>query len=59
MTVVLPYTGVEAHLVEAEAALQADDLESGRTALEKAITVAEPLGVPGPSPWPGRAPSSF
>ena len=34
-----------AHLVEAEAALQADDLESGRTAFEKAITVAEPLGA--------------
>ena len=48
VTILLPYTVVEAHLVEAEAALQADDLESGRTALEKAFTVAEPLGVARP-----------
>jgi LuxR family maltose regulon positive regulatory protein len=48
VTVLLPYTGVEAHLVEAEAALQADDIESGSAALEKAFTEAEPLGVARP-----------
>ncbi|TFV92974.1 hypothetical protein E4P40_00890 [Blastococcus sp. CT_GayMR20] len=44
----LPYTVVEAHLVEAEAALLADELEIGRAALEAALTAAEPLGVARP-----------
>jgi LuxR family maltose regulon positive regulatory protein len=43
--VLLPQTPVEAHLVEAEAALQADDPLSGRAALETALTEAEAVGV--------------
>jgi LuxR family transcriptional regulator, maltose regulon positive regulatory protein len=58
-TIVLAYTVVEAHLVEAEAALQADDLESGRTALEKAFTVAEPLGVARPFALAGARTQQF
>jgi LuxR family maltose regulon positive regulatory protein len=48
MTVLLPYTVVDAHLVEAEAALQADDLESGHAALGAALAEAEPLGMARP-----------
>jgi LuxR family maltose regulon positive regulatory protein len=46
--ILLPYTVVEAHLVEAEAALQADDPESGRAALEAAFERAEAIGVARP-----------
>ena len=48
MPILLPYTVVEAHLVEAEAALQADDPESGRAALEAAWERAEAIGVARP-----------
>jgi LuxR family maltose regulon positive regulatory protein len=48
MRVLLPYTVVEAFLVEAEAALQADEHASGRSALEAAIRHAEPLEVARP-----------
>jgi LuxR family maltose regulon positive regulatory protein len=48
MPILLPYTVVEAHLVDAEAALQADDLESGRAALEAAFASAEAIGVARP-----------
>jgi LuxR family maltose regulon positive regulatory protein len=48
MPILLPYTAVEAHLLDAEAALQADDLQSGRAALEAALAKAEPLGVARP-----------
>jgi LuxR family maltose regulon positive regulatory protein len=48
MPLLLPYTVVEAHLVEAEAALRADDPESGRAAVEAAIEVAEAVGVARP-----------
>jgi LuxR family maltose regulon positive regulatory protein len=47
-TLLLPYTVVDVRLVEAEAALQAGALESGRAALEAALTEAEPLGVARP-----------
>jgi LuxR family maltose regulon positive regulatory protein len=46
--ILLPYTVVEAHLVESEAALQADDPESGRAALEAAFERAEAIGVARP-----------
>jgi LuxR family maltose regulon positive regulatory protein len=48
MPILLPYTVVEAHLVAAEAALQADDPESGRAALEAAFVRAEAIGVARP-----------
>jgi LuxR family maltose regulon positive regulatory protein len=48
MPTLLPYTVVEADLVDAEAALQADDLESGRAALEAAFASAEAIGVARP-----------
>ena len=48
LPVLLPYTGVEAYLVEAESALQADDRASGGAALEAALAVAEAIGVPRP-----------
>jgi LuxR family maltose regulon positive regulatory protein len=48
MPILLPYTVVEAHLVEAEAALQADDLQSGRAALEAAFERAQAIGVARP-----------
>jgi LuxR family transcriptional regulator, maltose regulon positive regulatory protein len=48
MPILLPYTVVEAHLVDAEAALQADDLESGRAALDAAFASAEAIGVARP-----------
>jgi LuxR family maltose regulon positive regulatory protein len=48
MPTLLPYTAVEAYLVDAEAALQADDTETGRSALEAAIRTAEPIGVARP-----------
>jgi LuxR family maltose regulon positive regulatory protein len=48
MTILLPYTEVEADLVEAEAALQADEPESGRAALEAALERAEAIGVARP-----------
>jgi LuxR family maltose regulon positive regulatory protein len=47
-TVLLPYTVVDAHLVEAEAALQVEDVETGRAALEAAFEAAEPLDVARP-----------
>jgi LuxR family transcriptional regulator, maltose regulon positive regulatory protein len=48
MPILLPYTVVEAHLVDAEAALQADDPESGGAALEAALERAEAIGVARP-----------
>jgi LuxR family maltose regulon positive regulatory protein len=48
MPVLLPYTVVEAHLVESEAALQADDPESGGAALQAAFERAEAIGVARP-----------
>jgi len=48
LPILLPYTVVEAYLVEAEAALQAEDPESGRSALEAAIRRAEAIGVARP-----------
>jgi LuxR family maltose regulon positive regulatory protein len=41
----LPHTVVEAHLIDAEAALQADDRPAGRGALELALARAEAVGV--------------
>jgi LuxR family maltose regulon positive regulatory protein len=41
----LPHTVVEAHLVDAEAALRASDEAAGRAALERALTEAEAIGV--------------
>ncbi len=43
--VLLPHTVVEAHLVDAEAAVQAGDRAAGHAALEAALATAEPLGV--------------
>jgi LuxR family maltose regulon positive regulatory protein len=43
--VLLPHTMVEALLLRAEAALQADDQVTGRAALEAALAQAEILGV--------------
>jgi LuxR family maltose regulon positive regulatory protein len=45
LPVLLPNTVVEVHLVDAEAALQADDEPAGRAALERALTEAEAVGV--------------
>jgi len=45
MPILLPHTVVETHLLDAEAALQADDQESGRAALELALAEAEAVGV--------------
>ena len=45
MPVLLPHTAVEALLLQAEAALQADDRVAGRAALEAALAQAELLGV--------------
>jgi len=44
----LPYTGVEAQLVDAEAALDAGDEPAGRAALERALAEAETVGVARP-----------
>jgi LuxR family maltose regulon positive regulatory protein len=44
----LPQTVVEAHLLDAEAALQADDRASARAALEAALAKAETIGVARP-----------
>ena len=46
--ILLPHTVVEAHLVDAEAALQADDLVAARGALEAAQAQAESVGVARP-----------
>jgi LuxR family transcriptional regulator, maltose regulon positive regulatory protein len=47
--ILLPHTLAEAHLIDAEAALQADDdLAAGRAALERALAIAEPIGVARP-----------
>jgi LuxR family maltose regulon positive regulatory protein len=46
--ILLPHTVVEARLLDAEAALQAGDRESGRAALEVALTEAEIVGVARP-----------
>jgi LuxR family maltose regulon positive regulatory protein len=46
--ILLPHTVVEAHLVDAEAALQADDRAAGRRALQLALTEAEIVGVARP-----------
>jgi LuxR family maltose regulon positive regulatory protein len=45
MPILLPHTVVETHLLDAEAALQADDQESGRAALDLALATAETIGV--------------
>jgi LuxR family maltose regulon positive regulatory protein len=45
LPILLPQTVVEAHLLAAEAALQAGDQSSGRAALELALTEAEAIGV--------------
>jgi LuxR family maltose regulon positive regulatory protein len=47
-SILLPHTVVEAHLIDAEAALQADDPLAGRRALELALAQAEPIGVARP-----------
>ena len=51
----LPHTVVEARLVEAEAALHADDPVTGRGALELALAQAETLGVVRPLALAGPA----
>ena len=43
--ILLPHTVVEAHLLDAEAALQTDDRVAGRAALEAALAAAEAVGV--------------
>jgi LuxR family maltose regulon positive regulatory protein len=45
MRTLLPSTVVEAHLVIAESALQADDLDGGRSSLEAALALAEVIGA--------------
>jgi LuxR family transcriptional regulator, maltose regulon positive regulatory protein len=45
LPVLLPYTVVEVHLVDAEAALQAGLEPAGEAALERALTEAEAVGV--------------
>jgi LuxR family maltose regulon positive regulatory protein len=45
MPSLLPSTVVEAHLVAAESALQADDLDGGRRCLETALALAEVVDV--------------
>jgi LuxR family maltose regulon positive regulatory protein len=45
MPILLPQTVVEAHLLDAEAALQSGNETSGRAALELALTEAETIGV--------------
>jgi LuxR family maltose regulon positive regulatory protein len=47
-SVLLPHTVVEAHLIDAEAALQADDWVAGRRALELALAQAETIGAARP-----------
>ncbi|MET0765161.1 MAG: LuxR C-terminal-related transcriptional regulator [Blastococcus sp.] len=47
-SILLPHTVAEAHLIEAEAALQADDPVAGRRALELAWAQAETIGVARP-----------
>jgi LuxR family transcriptional regulator, maltose regulon positive regulatory protein len=47
-SILLPHTLAEAHLIEAETALQADDPAAGRAALERALAHAEPIGVARP-----------
>jgi LuxR family maltose regulon positive regulatory protein len=49
----LPYTGAEAHLIEAEAALDAGDQPAGRTALDAALARAESAGVTRPLAFAG------
>jgi hypothetical protein len=49
----VPHTPVEVHLVQAETALHADDLEAGRAALADALALGEAIGVVVPSRWPG------
>src|SRR3954451_22730937 len=44
----LPSTRVEAHLLEAEAALHADDEATGRAALQTALAEGEALGIARP-----------
>jgi LuxR family maltose regulon positive regulatory protein len=46
--ILLPHTVVEAHLIDAEAALQAEDAVAGRAALESALALAETVGVARP-----------
>ena len=41
----IPYTPVEVHLIQAEAALQADDPDAGRAAMADALTLGEAMGV--------------
>jgi LuxR family maltose regulon positive regulatory protein len=48
LPILLPYTVVEALLVQAEAALVADEPESGRAALDAAFEKAEAIGVARP-----------
>jgi LuxR family maltose regulon positive regulatory protein len=51
----LPHTVVEAHLIEAEAALHADDPDTARRSLEAALATAEALGVARPFALAGPA----
>jgi LuxR family maltose regulon positive regulatory protein len=46
--ILLPHTKVEAHLIDAEAALRANDGVAGRRALELALVMAENVGVARP-----------
>jgi LuxR family transcriptional regulator, maltose regulon positive regulatory protein len=43
--VLIPHTPLEVHLVQAEAALHAEDREAGRTELAAALALGEALGV--------------
>jgi LuxR family maltose regulon positive regulatory protein len=51
--VLLPHTLIEAHLVEAEAALENDDGARGRAALDAALAVGETIGVVRPFAFAG------
>ncbi|NMH81031.1 hypothetical protein HF577_28555 [Pseudonocardia xinjiangensis] len=52
--VLLPDTLIEAHLVEAEAALESDDGAQGRAALGTALAVGESIGVVRPFAFAGE-----
>jgi LuxR family maltose regulon positive regulatory protein len=57
--ILLPHTVVEAHLIDAEAALQADDSVAGREALQLALTQAETVGVVRPFALAGPCTQQF
>jgi LuxR family maltose regulon positive regulatory protein len=59
MPILLPYTVVEAHLLDAEAALQSGDRSTGGAALEEALAEAETVGVVRPFALAGPRTQEF